>query len=63
MKLKRKEQAKIMIQRAGMHNWQIAQRIGIREESLSRWFRADDITDEQLAMISEACERQVRTND
>lgn len=63
MKLTRKEKAKVLIERAGLRNWQVADLVGVREDSFSRWFRYGDITGEQLERIATACKKAGDEND
>ena len=46
MELTNNEYAEIIIKRSGIKKWEVAQKLKIRDESLSRWFR-NELTDEQ----------------
>lgn len=54
MELTNNEYAEIIIKRSGIKKWEVAQKLKIREESLSRWFR-NELTDEQLESICKVC--------
>ncbi len=46
-----------LIRAEDIHRWQIAKVIGVHESSLSRWFRADELTEEQTVRILSAVEQ------
>lgn len=46
-----------LIRAENIHRWQVARAIGIHESSLCRWFRADELTEEQSQKILSAVEQ------
>ena len=56
-----KYQIERLIRAEDIHRWQIAKAIGIHESSLSRWFRSDELTEEQTHQILLAVEQIKQT--
>ena len=50
-----------LIRAEDIYRWQIAKAIGIHESSLSRWFRSDELTEEQTHQILLAVEQIKQT--
>lgn len=46
-----------LIRAENIHRWQIAKVIGVHESSLSRWFRSNELTEEQTQKILSAVEQ------
>lgn len=46
-----------LIRAENIPRWQIAKAIGVHESSLSRWFRADELTEKQSEKILSAVEQ------
>lgn len=46
-----------LIRAENIPRWKIAKAIGLHESSLSRWFRADELTEEQTQKILSAVEQ------
>ncbi len=56
-----KSEIERLIRAEDIHRWQIAKAIGIHESTLSRWFRSDELTEEQTQQILLAVEQIKQT--
>lgn len=46
-----------LIRAENIPRWQIAKTIGVHESTFSRWFRADELTEEQTQQVLSAVEQ------
>lgn len=56
-----KSEIERLIRAEDIHRWQIAKAIGVHESTLSRWFRSDELTEEQTHQILLAVEQIKQT--
>ena len=52
-----KSEIERLIRAENIPRWKIARVIGVHESSLSRWFRSDELTEEQTQKILSAVEQ------
>lgn len=56
-----KSEIERLIRAEDIHRWEIAKVIGVHESTLSRWFRADELTEEQTQQVLSAVEQIKQT--